>query len=403
MKNPNEPRKPSQARMQANRENAKKSTGPRSAQGKAASSRNRLLHGLRANKHILLDEDPQDFLFLLHDHLDRFQPVGAGEENLVLRIASAQWRLDRALPLEAGIYRECFHNVDSKETLRQKLYDHKKTYAEKDGDPAPPPLTPPVDGDLPARAFTVDSERHNSFAKLARYETAIERSIDRCLSQLKAYQAARIASTPDAEPSVAPAHPDDPPEAEPEESEVPPAEAAMPTESTNCHSNPKNEGIARSAAFLLMLTLMQALAGLLKRTNPSFGPSPLARFKVRFNMCKIRPNVVAFAEDQSRRVARCIPTVARSPRCSTPGAKATRARSTGLWQPSTTTCMPWRSAIWLKNGRATLCKPLLWCTRFTCACSVPTSQAGRTGLTFSRSARGPCAAFWSIGLAGARL
>jgi hypothetical protein len=95
MKKTNEPRTPTEAQINANRENAKKSTGPRTAEGKAASSRNRLLHGLRANKHILLDEDPEEFLFLLDDHLDRFQPVGASEENLVLRIAADQCRLDR--------------------------------------------------------------------------------------------------------------------------------------------------------------------------------------------------------------------------------------------------------------------------------------------------------------------
>src|ERR1022692_1351539 len=50
-------------------------------EGKAASSRNRLLHGLRANKHILLDEDSEEFLLLVHDHLDRFRPVGPAEEN----------------------------------------------------------------------------------------------------------------------------------------------------------------------------------------------------------------------------------------------------------------------------------------------------------------------------------
>src|ERR1035441_692112 len=55
--------------VNANRQNAKKSTGPRTAEGKAASSRNGLKHGLCANKHILLDEDPEEFLFLLQDLL----------------------------------------------------------------------------------------------------------------------------------------------------------------------------------------------------------------------------------------------------------------------------------------------------------------------------------------------
>jgi hypothetical protein len=38
----------SEARLHANRENAKKSTGPKTAQGKAYSSRNALTHGLLA-------------------------------------------------------------------------------------------------------------------------------------------------------------------------------------------------------------------------------------------------------------------------------------------------------------------------------------------------------------------
>jgi hypothetical protein len=58
MKNTNEPRTLTQAQIDANRENAKKSTGPRTAEGKAASSRNRLVHGLRANKHILIGRRP---------------------------------------------------------------------------------------------------------------------------------------------------------------------------------------------------------------------------------------------------------------------------------------------------------------------------------------------------------
>ena len=88
------------------RENAKKSTGPRTAEGKTASSRNGLKHGLCADKHILLDEDREEFLLLLKDLYDRFRPVGLGEEKLVQRIAADQWRLDRTIPMEAGIYRE---------------------------------------------------------------------------------------------------------------------------------------------------------------------------------------------------------------------------------------------------------------------------------------------------------
>ena len=127
--------------------------------------------------------------------MDRFQPVGPSEENLVLRIAADQWRLNRTLPMEAGIYRDCFQKVADKDNVRQERYARDKDWAEKHGDPVPPPPITPEDGDLLARAFNVDCEGPNSFAKLARYESALERSIDRSLRQLKAYQAAR--STPD--------------------------------------------------------------------------------------------------------------------------------------------------------------------------------------------------------------
>jgi hypothetical protein len=48
MQNTENPRTTTEAQINANRENAKKSTGPRTAEGKAASSRNGLKHGLRA-------------------------------------------------------------------------------------------------------------------------------------------------------------------------------------------------------------------------------------------------------------------------------------------------------------------------------------------------------------------
>ena len=85
----------------------------------------------------------------------------------------------------------------------------------------PPPPTTPDEGDLLARAFNVDCEGPNSFTKLARYESSIERSIDRCLRQLKTYQAARTTSTPQVGQAA------------------PPAEAATPSKSTNYYSNPK--------------------------------------------------------------------------------------------------------------------------------------------------------------------
>ena len=301
MKNPNQTRTPTEAQIDANRRNAQKSTGPRTAEGKAASSRNRLLHGLRANKHIVLDEDPEDFLSLLHDHFDRFRPIGDGEEKLVLRIAADQWRLDRSLPMEAGIYRERLESVAASDYTRKRgLVNHKRNHELEPGIvPPPPPL--PDEGDRLARAFNVDCDGPNSFAKLARYEGSIERSIDRCLRQLEKYQAARKAPTPNpgrqpSQPSGDPLQPGTPPQdaAQPPEDDAQNAapSAATPSTSGNYHSNPKYEGIAQSgiaALVLVMCALLHAMPSLvahalLRAASPLLGtrehnpgPRPLAR------------------------------------------------------------------------------------------------------------------------------
>src|ERR1035437_1761906 len=52
----------SEKRTEANRQNAKKSTGPRTAEGKAASARNALKHGLTAEKFAVIPgEDPEAY------------------------------------------------------------------------------------------------------------------------------------------------------------------------------------------------------------------------------------------------------------------------------------------------------------------------------------------------------
>ena len=192
MKNTDTPRAATEAQINANRLNAKKSSGPKTAEGKAASSRNGLTHGLTANKHILLDEDPEQFLLLLKDLYDRFHPVGLGEEKLVQRIAADQWRLDRTIPMEAAIYRNRLREVAAEDAKKQRIYVLNQKLAESSCRPVTPIPVQYDEGDLLARAFDADCDGPSSFAKLARYEASLERSIDRCLRQLKAYQAARL-------------------------------------------------------------------------------------------------------------------------------------------------------------------------------------------------------------------
>ena len=51
----------SEAQIKANRENAQKSTGPRTEEGKAVVAQNAVKHGLWARQAVIKEEDPAEF------------------------------------------------------------------------------------------------------------------------------------------------------------------------------------------------------------------------------------------------------------------------------------------------------------------------------------------------------
>jgi hypothetical protein len=80
------------AQIAANRRNALKSTGPRTAAGKAASSRNALRHGLRARSAVVLGEDLRDFERFRAELRAALAPRGGREERLAETVVHAAWR-----------------------------------------------------------------------------------------------------------------------------------------------------------------------------------------------------------------------------------------------------------------------------------------------------------------------
>jgi hypothetical protein len=91
----------SQKRINANRNNAKNSTGPKTAAGKARSSQNALKHGLRAEQVVLPTEDPQAFKEHLEAWVEDWQPPSMARRHLVDQAAVASWRIKRCIRLEA--------------------------------------------------------------------------------------------------------------------------------------------------------------------------------------------------------------------------------------------------------------------------------------------------------------
>ena len=86
----------SQAQIDANRRNCKKSTGPSTPNGKNAVSQNALKHGLLTDRTVIKSEDQAVFDLHRTQILDELAPSTPIEAMLDERIASTSWRLKRA-------------------------------------------------------------------------------------------------------------------------------------------------------------------------------------------------------------------------------------------------------------------------------------------------------------------
>lgn len=152
-------------RTEANRKNARKSTGPNTPEGKAVVARNAIRHGLLSEQ-VYRDEHEEAELRRLAARLyTQLQPVGAMEELLVDRIVSNAWRLRRLLEVEA-------------------MYQDYKVTRYVDG---------PFKDDYGHVWSNIESLENilEQSARLTRYESFLERSTFKALHELQRLQAAR--------------------------------------------------------------------------------------------------------------------------------------------------------------------------------------------------------------------
>jgi len=95
----------------ANRRNAKKSTGPKTAEGKQTSRLNSVVHGLYSTVMVLNREDKQVYNGLYVGFRERFRPVDAFELDLVERLVCCSWQMRRITAIEAGVLHMGMHEV----------------------------------------------------------------------------------------------------------------------------------------------------------------------------------------------------------------------------------------------------------------------------------------------------
>ncbi len=158
-------------KIEANRRNALRSTGPKTPAGKARVRLNALTHGLLSREIVLPDEDQVALAQLARRLRVDLQPIGEREELLADLVTRAVWRLRRFGRVEAEVF--VSHGTRLLDTLVDRV-------AEADGTVASVGLV-----------FIRDATGPDAFSKLSRYEARVERSLYRALHELERLQHAR--------------------------------------------------------------------------------------------------------------------------------------------------------------------------------------------------------------------
>src|SRR5947207_10134140 len=111
---PSKPRRePSPAQIAANRRNAKLSTGPRSAEGKAVSRLNGVTHGMTCQlPAVLPGEDPEEFQGEVALWARQLGAATDAERAQVETAVSTRWRMRRARDAEATAVAEAIAGLE---------------------------------------------------------------------------------------------------------------------------------------------------------------------------------------------------------------------------------------------------------------------------------------------------
>ena len=160
-----------ESQIRANRKNAKKSTGPKTPQGKAKSAQNATRHGLTATTDVIKGESQEEFDAHKQGFLDVLDPQNAIENFLADHVVSLAWRLKRADRIERQL-------LDGFAADQQYLRDDPSRNWHYPSSSRDPDLTL-------GTAVRRDLDNNKTLNRLSLYERRIERSFFKSLSELK--------------------------------------------------------------------------------------------------------------------------------------------------------------------------------------------------------------------------
>jgi hypothetical protein len=102
---------PTDRQLEANRLNARMSTGPRTTTGKARVAANALKHGLTGQDIVLPNENPHDYEAFRAGLIESLDPRGDLEGLLADRVAADAWRIRPVPILEAALHRRARYDL----------------------------------------------------------------------------------------------------------------------------------------------------------------------------------------------------------------------------------------------------------------------------------------------------
>jgi hypothetical protein len=224
-------------RAEINRQNAQKSTGPKTQAGKARSSRNSTRHALLAKAATLMAQPNQELESILARFNADLHPSSIHEEVLVQQMAVAAWRLRQSARIEVGL-----QSVQMQDTYDHLLNAGKPIQwnfpiAGPDGLPRQP--AEPEEPETPELADAGEDTRTAAlgaawaanpaaFALLLRYHNQATRDYFRAMKHLELLRTGQAGYLPEEQPSAM-AKSIEPAEPEPVEGETKPPEAAPKT------------------------------------------------------------------------------------------------------------------------------------------------------------------------------
>ncbi len=180
------------AQIQANRSNARKSTGPRTADGKERASRNAIRHGLLAQDAVIQGENPQEFELYREAMLQELAPAGTVETMLAERVVGLSWRLRRAERLQNAAF-AALDEGEPTELLQARLEEWKQLK----GNAWDRGIAGVADENAAlGKVVVADFAEARVLDRLLMYERRIESSLYRTMAQLRREREVRTAAGP---------------------------------------------------------------------------------------------------------------------------------------------------------------------------------------------------------------